>query len=141
MLHVAPDWVIPTEDLDFSFVRASGPGGQNVNKLATKVELRLRLEQTTALNAAQKRRLASAFPSHVSQAGEFILTSDRHRSQSLNQRDVSERLAEMLLSVRFPPKRRVATRPSRAAKRRRMAVKRARGEIKRQRGKAAAGQD
>jgi ribosome-associated protein len=141
MLHLAPDWVIPTEDIDFSFVRASGPGGQNVNKLATKVELRLRLEQTTALNAAQKRRLISAFPSHVSQAGEFILTSDRHRSQSLNQRDVSERLAEMLLSVRFPPKRRVPTRPSRAAKRRRMAVKRARGDIKRQRGKAAAGHD
>src|ERR1043166_2625628 len=121
MLEVAPDWVIPSQDLEFQFVRSSGPGGQNVNKVSTKVELRFALEATAALSPAQKRRLAAAFPSHVTRAGDFLLTSDRFRSQAQNERDVCERLAEMLLSVRFAPAPRVATRPSRAAKRRRVA--------------------
>jgi ribosome-associated protein len=114
-------------------VRSSGPGGQNVNKLSSKVELRLGLAATAALSPAQKRRLAAAFPSHVTRAGDFLLTSDRFRSRLQNERDVRERLAEMLLSVRFAPKRRVPTRPSRSAKKRRMADKRARGDTKRER--------
>lgn len=130
MLHVAPKWVIPADDLELRFVRSSGPGGQNVNKLATKVELRLKLDRTLALNLGQKRRLRAAFPSHVTQAGDFIVSGDRFRSQAQNQRDVEERLAQMLLGIRHPPKPRVATRPSRAAKARRMADKRARGEVK-----------
>jgi ribosome-associated protein len=130
MLHVAPNWVIPDDDLELRFVRSSGPGGQNVNKLATKVELRLKLERTLALNLGQKRRLAAAFPSHVTQGGDFIVTGDRFRSQAQNQRDVEERLAVMLLGIRHPPKRRVPTRPSRASKARRMADKRARGDVK-----------
>jgi len=140
MIEVAPGWVIPAEDLEFRFVRSSGPGGQNVNKLSSKVELRLALSATGALSPAQKRRLAAAFPSHVTRAGDFLLTSDRFRSQVQNERDVRERLAEMLLSVRFAPPRRVPTRPSRAAKKRRVAAKRARGETKRaRRGPASEG--
>jgi ribosome-associated protein len=133
MLQVAPDWLIPSEDLEFQFVRSSGPGGQNVNKLSSKVELRFGLSASAALSAAQKRRLAVAFPSHVTRAGDFLLTGDRFRSRLQNERDVRERLVEMLLSVRFPPKRRVPTRPSRAAKRRRVAAKRARSDTKRER--------
>jgi ribosome-associated protein len=136
MLEVAPGWLIPSEDLAFSFVRSSGPGGQNVNKLSSKVELRFSLATTAALTAAQKRRLMAAYPSHVTRAGEFLLTGDRHRSQRQNERDVCERLVEMLLAVRFPPARRVPTRPSRAAKRRRVDAKRARGDTKRGRSKA-----
>jgi ribosome-associated protein len=133
MLQVAPGWVIPSEDLEFQFVRSSGPGGQNVNKLSSKVELRFALSASAALSAAQKRRLALAFPSHVTRAGEFLLSGDRFRSRLQNERDVCQRLAEMLLSVRFAPKRRVPTRPSRAAKRRRVADKRARADTKRAR--------
>jgi ribosome-associated protein len=133
MLQVAPGWVIPSEDLEFSFVRSSGPGGQNVNKVSSKVELRFRLAASAALTTAQKRRLAVAFPSHVTGGGEFILTGDRHRSRLQNERDVCERLVEMLLSVRFPAARRVPTRPSRAAKQRRVAAKRARSDTKRDR--------
>lgn len=135
MLQVAPNWVIPADDLELSFVRSSGPGGQNVNKLATKVELRLKLERTLALSSGQKRRLAAAFPSHVTRAGDFIVSGDRFRSQAQNQRDVEERLVQMLLGIRTPPKPRVPTRPGRAAKARRMAEKRARGEVKSQRRK------
>lgn len=130
MLQVAPNWIIPDDDLELRFVRSSGPGGQNVNKLSTKVELRFKLERTLALNPGQKRRLCLAFPAHVTQGGDFIVTGDRFRSQAQNQRDVEERLGEMLLGIRQPPKRRVPTRPSRASKARRMADKRARGDVK-----------
>ena len=133
MLQVAPDWIIPSEELELHFVRSSGPGGQNVNKVASKVELRFLLAASTALSPGQKRRLTAAFPSHVTTAGDFVLTSDRFRSRLQNERDARERLAEMLLAVRFAPRRRVPTRPSRAAKKRRLADKRARGDTKRAR--------
>ncbi|HEU4578176.1 MAG TPA: alternative ribosome rescue aminoacyl-tRNA hydrolase ArfB [Polyangiaceae bacterium] len=133
MLHVAPDWVIPSEDLQLQSVRSSGPGGQNVNKVSSKVELRFALGATQALSPAQKRRLAAAFPSHVTRAGDFLISGDRFRSRLQNERDVYERLAQMLLSVRRAPPRRVPTRPSRAAKQRRLTAKRARGDTKRER--------
>jgi ribosome-associated protein len=133
MLPIAPGWVIPADDLEFKFVRSSGPGGQNVNKVATKVELRLKLAATAALSPGQKQRLMSAHPSHVSGDGDFIITADRFRSQPRNQRDAEEKLAAMLLAVRTPPRRRVATRPSRSSKARRLADKRARGEAKQRR--------
>jgi ribosome-associated protein len=133
MIQVAPGWVVPAADLEYKFVRSSGPGGQNVNKVATKVELRLKLAATSALNSGQKQRLVAAFPSHVSSEGDFILTADRFRSQPRNQRDAEERLISMLLAIRSPPRRRVPTRPSRAAKARRLSDKRARGETKSQR--------
>jgi ribosome-associated protein len=135
MLQVAPGWVVPAEDLELDFVRSAGPGGQNVNKLATKVELRFKLQATRALNPGQKRRLVAAYPSHVTRDGDFILTSDRHRSQLQNRRDVLTRLAGMLSEIRYPPRSRVATRPTRASKLRRANDKRARSEVKRRRSK------
>lgn len=133
MLAVAHDWIIPSEEIELHFVRSSGPGGQNVNKVASKAELRFLLSASRTLSPGQKRRLVAAFPSHVTLAGDFILTSDRFRSRLQNERDARERLAEMLLSVRFAPARRVPTRPSRAAKKRRVVAKRARGDTKRER--------
>jgi ribosome-associated protein len=130
-IEIAPGWVIPDEDLSVSFVRSSGPGGQNVNKVATKVELRLRLDATRSLTVGQKQRLRAAFPSHVTQEGDFFLTSDVHRSQSRNQAEAYDRLCQMIRSVKNPPKRRVATKPSKAARRRRLDDKRKRGDIKR----------
>ena len=138
MLQVAPGWVVPADDLAFEFVRSSGPGGQNVNKVATKVELRLKLS-TSALSSGQRQRLVAAYPSHVSAEGDFIVTADRFRSQLRNRRDAEERLATMLLAIRTPPPRRVATRPSRRAKARRVADKRARSDTKAQRRRPADG--
>ena len=124
---------IPEADLTVRYVRSPGPGGQNVNKVNTKVELRLRLSQCAALNPGQKRRLREAFPAHVTRAGNFIVTSSRYRSQQRNLQDVLDKLAQMIRSVRHPPKRRIPTGPTRASKRRRVEAKRQRGELKRQR--------
>jgi len=133
MLEIDDTIGIPLEELSFQYVRSGGPGGQNVNKVATKAELRFDLVGSEVLTSAQKRRLASAFPAHVTQGGEFIVTSDRYRSQRRNQNDALDKLAEMVRSIRRPPKPRVPTRVPFAAKRRRIADKRARGELKRQR--------
>lgn len=133
MLQVAPGWEIPDEDLELSFVRSAGPGGQNVNKVATKAELRFKLLTTRALTPGQKQRLAAAFPAHMTRSGDFLLTGDRFRSQQQNQRDVLQRLAGMLREVRLPPRPRRATRPTRASKARRVSDKRARSDVKRQR--------
>lgn len=122
---------IPAEDLVVRFARSSGPGGQNVNKVSTKAELRFQLQQTQVLTEARKRRLAEAYPSHVTNSGEFVLSSDTHRSQARNHTDVLRRLREMIALIWWPPKPRVKTKPTAASKRRRLDDKRARGELKR----------
>ena len=126
-------WSIPDAELTLRFVRSPGPGGQNVNKVATKAEVRFDVAGSSVLTGAQKRRLVRAFPAHVTLGGEFIVTSDRYRSQNRNLQDALAKLADMIRSIRRPPKRRVPTRVPAAAKRRRVADKRARGELKRQR--------
>ncbi len=125
-------WV-SEDDLVVRFARSSGPGGQNVNKVSTKAELRFQLERTASLTEPRKRRLRDAYPSHVTSSGEFVLTSDQYRSQSRNLSDVLERLATMIEQIWVPPKPRVKTKPSASAKRRRLADKRVQGERKRER--------
>jgi ribosome-associated protein len=132
-LQIDTDWFIPERDWVVRYVHSSGPGGQNVNKVATKVELRLFLAQTRALSESQKQRLRTAFPSHVTRDGDFLLSSDRFRSQLRNQTDAFERLSQMIRSVRRAPTPRKATRPTRASKERRLSAKRHTSERKQQR--------
>lgn len=124
---------LPESELTVRFVRSSGPGGQNVNKVSTKVELRFLLEDCASLTPARKRRMREAFPSYVTASGELIIMSDRFRSQSMNHTDALERLQAMIRSIWDPPPPRIKTAPSRAAKKRRVADKRARGDLKRER--------
>ena len=132
-LRLGPRWAIPATDLVARFVRSGGPGGQNVNKVATKVELRLALTQTSALSDGQKVRLRAMFPSASTQSGEFLVFADEHRSQVMNLEAARKRLKEMILRVRRPPTVRRPTKPSRAAKRRRLDDKNHRSQIKKQR--------
>jgi ribosome-associated protein len=130
-LAVTESWGIPRGELRFRFVRSGGPGGQNVNKVATKAELRFDLSANRTVPEDVRERFARRYASRLTGAGELILASDRYRSQRRNADDCRERLANLLRGVAEPPKPRKATKPSRAAKARRMDEKRRVGDKKR----------
>ena len=123
---------IPETALSWSFVRASGPGGQNVNKVATAAECRLDLD-AAGLDQAVRQRLEGLAGSRLTNAGEVLIVADNQRTQALNRSDALERLGALIAAAREVPKRRVPTRISARQKEKRRADKRRRGETKRQR--------
>jgi ribosome-associated protein len=128
---------IPDDELRFTFVRSSGPGGQNVNKLNTKAVLRWSVRGSRGLPEEVRARLLERFAPRITGDGEVILTSQRFRDQRQNERDCLEKLREMLLAVATPPKRRKKTRPTRASVKRRREEKRVRSKKKQERGRRA----
>ena len=133
MLRVIPGISLDEDELDEQFVRATGPGGQNVNKVSTAVQLRFNIDASPALKPDVRARLLKLAGRRVNAAGELIIVAQRHRTQSQNRADARERLAALIRSALEPPRPRKKTRPSAAAKRRRLESKRQRGEIKRAR--------
>jgi ribosome-associated protein len=121
---------LPTADLSWTAVRASGPGGQNVNKVSSKVELRFDVDGTRALDAASKARLRVLAGSRLGGEGELIVISQKTRDQARNLSDACEKLAELVRRALFRPVVRRATRPSRARVRARLDDKRKQGEKK-----------
>lgn len=133
-LIVSPRLTIPGSELDWSAVRASGPGGQNVNKVATKVVLCFD-PRSPSLPAAVSQRLLTLAKHRLDAEGRLVVTCDETRSQAKNLRLACERLAELIRIALVVPKRRRPTRPSAAAKRARVENKRLEGTKKRQRGR------
>jgi len=125
---------IPDEALDWSFVRSSGPGGQNVNKVATAVQLRVNLDRA-GLPEAVRRRLEKLAGRRLTKQGELLIRADRYRTQAQNRDDAQARLDAMVARASHKPKHRVATKPTKAAKRRRTDTKTRRGQLKRMRSK------
>lgn len=126
---------VPSGELDFSFSRSSGAGGQNVNKVNTKVTLRWNINKSTSYSFAHKERFFNKYKRRISENGVIQLQSQRYRSQARNISDCIEKLNEMLEIVATPPKRRVATKPTRSSVEKRIKHKKGKSEVKKTRQK------
>jgi ribosome-associated protein len=122
-LHVTGRIQIPRSEFSFEFIRSSGPGGQNVNKVASKARLRWDVVASPSVPDDVKQRFLGRYRTRVTEEGELILTSQRFRDQPKNEADCYEKVREMLLSVATPPVKRRATKPSRGSKERRLKAK------------------
>jgi ribosome-associated protein len=134
-LTIAAGVAIPDEELSLSFVRSSGPGGQNVNKVATAAQLRFDLEHSGVLTPAVKARLRVLSGRRLTADGALLIIARNHRTQEHNRREAETRLAELVRRALIAPKRRVATRPTRAAREQRLERKTRQGRAKRLRSK------
>lgn len=133
MLRLTPSIAIPDDELIERFIRASGPGGQNVNKVATAVELRFDVANSPSLPDGLRQRFLTRRDRRLTDDGVMVILAQRFRTQDRNRQDARERLAAALLAALKPPKPRIATAPTRGSQERRMASKRERASIKRNR--------
>ena len=124
MLEVTPTIRIPLDEFEWSFARSGGPGGQNVNKVASKAVLRWHFASSPSIPEEVKSRFRERFPSRITTEGELVLASELTRDQGRNREDCLEKLAAMLRTAAVRPKVRRPTKPSKASKRRRVDAKR-----------------
>lgn len=137
MIRINSRIAIPEDELRLKFVRASGPGGQNVNKLATAVQLRFDVRHTASLPEEVRQRLIGIAGKRINTRGVLVIEARRFRTQERNREDALERLVRLVRKAAERPRRRIKTKPSRAVKRRTLEEKRRRGATKRLRGKPA----
>jgi ribosome-associated protein len=131
MLEITDTITIPESELVERFVRASGPGGQNVNKVSSAVELRFDVARSPSLPEPVRARLLARRDRRLSAEGVLVISAQRFRTQDRNRDDARERLADVVRAATVVPKARIATKPTRASVRRRTASKKKRGEVKR----------
>jgi len=131
MIVINPDITLQDHELQFHFVRSSGPGGQNVNKVATAVELRFDVLGSPSLPSPVRLRLLRIAGSRMTREGILVISARRFRTQEANRRDALERLSTLIIQATQIRRPRRATKPSAAARHERMNVKRKRGTLKR----------
>ena len=130
MLEVSHNVKIPDGELSESFVRASGPGGQNVNKVASAVELRFDVANSPSLPDALRARVLARKDRRLTADGVLVIQANRFRDQARNRDDARERLVDIIRAAMHVPKKRIATRPTRASQERRIASKKKRAQHK-----------
>jgi len=133
-LVITPAVAIPDEEFEWKFIRSSGPGGQNVNKVSSAVQLRFLLPQNTSLPVAARNRLRELAGQKINDDGTILISARSERSQDQNKRDALERLAALVRSAMTEPKVRRKTRPTKASKERRIDSKKRRRRTKQGRG-------
>ncbi|MBN1436070.1 MAG: aminoacyl-tRNA hydrolase [Sedimentisphaerales bacterium] len=133
MLKVTETLIIPRQYIHISYVRSQGPGGQNVNKVSTRAQLQFDLENCEQLSPGVKKRLRPILGRRLTKSGHVIIQSDRFRDQIRNRQECLDRLARLIRQALIPPKKRIATKPTRAANLKRMEDKKHRGVTKKYR--------
>jgi len=135
MIAVTPQISLDEDELEISFIRASGPGGQNVNKVSSAVQMRFDARRSPSLPNEVSVRLQKLAGSRLTLDGVIVITANRLRTQEANRRDAVERLVELIGKAAIAPVKRRATRPSKAAKEKRLEAKSRRSGVKSMRGK------
>jgi ribosome-associated protein len=128
--EIAPGLVVPDDELVYDYIRAPGPGGQNVNKVATAVQLRFNAGGSVLLDEWTRSRLATLAGRRMTKEGWIVLTAHRLRTQEGNRRDAEQRLADLIIAARERPKPRRATKPTRGSRERRLEGKKLRTAVK-----------
>jgi len=130
MIRISRTFDIPESEIDEKFVQSSGPGGQNVNKVATSVQLRFNIKESSTLPSMVKERLKELTQNRITTDGVLIIESQSHRTQQKNRKAAREKLAQLIRKALKPPKKRKKTKPTRASHERRLDDKRLRARKK-----------
>ncbi len=132
-LPITSRLTLPPDELEVSFARSGGPGGQNVNKVESKVQLRFSIRESRSLSEGQRHLILQRLGARLTGDGDLLIQASNHRERARNMTDARERLAALLRGALAPVKKRRKTRPTRASRERRLESKRRRGQTKRDR--------